>query len=1076
MNPVPLLVRMYIGAALIAVTMFVAFLVVSPGSHQRVILVDDLIQGGVPLLLACIWGIDEFLHRQRFGAPRRVPRASICLCMCAVCFGLGQLIWTYYENALHQPPFPSWADAPFLAAYPFLVVGTFSLASSPKTWWERMRMSLDAAICLTSLTLISWFFVLGPALLRGNEDLLAKVVGTAYPFLDVLIFSGLLLLVMNSHDRSFRPAIGAVLAGALCIIAADTIYDYQTLHGTYHTGSVFDVLWPLGYGLVVVSALLVNRVVPNVDSKVDHDSIAAKAFHDGVSNRWRVLIPSVLVLNAWALLAIILITPGNDSLQPVMAVTAGLLACLVVVRQIVTSRENDRLLDGMRGAWRESVARAVEVEAMNVALEESREKFKSAFDHAANGMALVHTDGSWLQVNHALCEMTGYTEVELLSMRFQDISHPEDLAESLVGVTRLLDGVIESYRSDTRYFHKDSHVIWVSLTVSTVWDPVRDTQCLIAQIQDVTEHKQSEADRRQTEQRYRSLVETSADGVYFVDLLGKIVMANRQAATLHGYDNASELVGIDALHLVTAAHYEQAQLHIDLVMQGGVIRGAEYPARRRDGTAFPAEMSAARIVDEHDQPNGYMASVRDVTERKKAQATLAHQARHDALTGLPNRMFLRDALDGAMATYAQSGEQVALLFMDLNRFKEVNDTFGHHYGDALLEQLSRRLTYVLRNDDTIARLGGDEFAALLPSAGMEQARAVATKLLSTVDAPFVLEGQDFYVGISVGIALCPDHGVDATILMRRADIAMYAAKRTGNGYVIYSPEQDDTNPVRHELMRDLRRAIEHGGLILHYQPQIDLRNGSGLQVEALIRWEHPENGYAPPASFVPLAEETGLIKPLTTWVVNEALRQCAVWQKKGLDVCVAVNLSARSLHDADLVNMVESALKRWEVPPANLALEITESAIIVDPHRVMQPLAQLHAMGVRFAIDDFGTGYSSLSYLQRLPIDVIKIDRSFVMDMMTNGDNAVIVRSILDLAHSLGMEVVAEGVETAEILASLDAMGCDLIQGYHVCRPVDAEGFVTWYHQVRKGRTANEAKVVPIESGRTNKTSARVAR
>jgi diguanylate cyclase (GGDEF)-like protein/PAS domain S-box-containing protein len=1067
MHTVPIVIRLYVGAVLSGAALFAVFLLVSPGGHRHVVLVDDIVRSAVPLILASAWGVDALFRRRRLGEARPILRASLCLCLSAVSFALGQLIWTYYENVLHHSPFPSWADVPFLTAYPFLVIGTFSLATPPRSLSARIRMSLDAMICLISLVIISWYVVLGPALLQVDMNFLAKFVGTAYPCLDVVIFSSLLLLTMNAHNRQLRPAIGALLTGSICIIVADTLYDYQSLRGSYHTGSVFDVLSPLGYSLVVVSALLLNREAINAGSDDDmaesDESLAGRRFRDASSNRWRVLVPSVLVLGAWALVVIILATPGNQSLQPVMAVAAGLLAFLVVFRQVLTSHDNDRLLEDLRGAWRETVARSEEVEGMNAALEESREKFKSAFEHAANGMALVDSDGKWIQVNRALCNMTGYSEAELLDMRFQDITHPDDLGENLREVARLLHGVTDSYRSDKRYFHKDGHVIWVSLTVSTVWDPVRGAKCFIAQIQDVTEHKRSEADRRQTEQRYRSLVETSADGILFVDLQGKIVMANRHAAKLHGYAEASELVGMDALHLVTAAYYEQAQSHNDLVMQGGVIRGVEYPARRKDGTAFPAEMSAARIVDEQEQPNGYMASVRDVTDRKKAQEKLAHQARHDALTGLPNRTLLRDHLDEAMATHASLGTPVALLFMDLNRFKEVNDTFGHHYGDALLEQLSRRLSYALRSDDTIARLGGDEFAALLPGAGMDQAKAVAGKLLSAVDAAFVIEGQDFYVGISVGIALCPEHGQDATVLMRRADIAMYAAKRTGNGCVVYSPEQDDTNPVRHELMRDLRRAIEHGGLILHYQPQVDLRTDSGLQVEALIRWEHPNTGFAPPASFVPLAEETGLIKPLTTWVLNEALRQVAVWRKQGLDVQVAVNLSARSLHDADLVNTVESALKRWEVPPRNLALEITESAIIVDPHRAMQPLAELHAMGVRFAIDDFGTGYSSLSYLQRLPIDQIKVDRSFVMDMTTNGDNAVIVRSILDLAHSLGMEVVAEGVETSEILDALDEMRCDLIQGYHVCRPVDAESYAAWYRKTYEESPVAEVKVLPIK-------------
>lgn len=1060
---VPIAIRVYIGAILIGAISFAAFLLAAPGGHRHVVLIDDLIQGAVPAFLAAIWSFDAFVRRRRTGMAGHIRRASIFFCLSAVSFAVGQAIWTYYESVVHQPPFPSWADIPFLAAYPFLAMGTFLLASPPKSLAARVRMSLDALICLTSLVIISWYFILGPALLQSSVSPLAKIVGTAYPFLDVVIFSSLLLLTMNAKSQQLRPAISAVLAGALCIIVTDTLYDYQTLRGSYHTGSVFDILWPTGYAMVVVSALLLNRMPASLNRDQKRDSTLSRSLSDSNSNRWRVLIPSVLVLGAWALVAIVVATPGNQDLQPVMAVAAGLLACLVVCRQVLTSRDNDRLTDDLRSAWRETVARAEEVEGMNAALEESREKFKSAFDHAANGMALVDVDGAWIQVNRALCEMTGYAEDELLSMRVQDLSHADNTEESVLGMASLLEGAIDSYRIDQRYVHKEGRTVWVSLTFSTIWDQVRGTKCFIAQIQDVTDHKLGEMQRRQTEQRYRSLVETSADGILLVDLEGKIVMANRHAAKLHGYEEASELVGLEAYHLVTASYYEQAQLNNDLVMQGGAVRGLEYPARRKDGNAFPAEMSAARIVDGQGQPNGYMASVRDVTDRKRAQESLAHQARHDALTGLPNRTLLRNRLDAAMIRHAEYGTPIALLFMDLNRFKEVNDTFGHHYGDALLEELSRRLAYALRSDDTIARLGGDEFAALLPNAGVDEASAVARKLTATVDAPFTIEGQDFYVGISVGVALCPDHGQDAALLMRRADIAMYAAKRTGNGCVVYSPDQDDTNPVRHELMRDLRRAIEHGGLVLHYQPQIDLRTGDGLQVEALIRWEHPDNGFAPPASFVPLAEETGLIRPLTTWVLNEALRQCALWRSKGMDVRIAVNLSARSLHDADLVNTVDSALKRWEVPAANLALEITESAIIVDPHRAMQPLAELHEMGVRFAIDDFGTGYSSLSYLQRLPIDQIKVDRSFVMDMMTNSDNAVIVRSILDLAHSLGMEVVAEGVETAEIRDTLEEMGCDLIQGYHVCRPVDAEGYADWHGHAHVGRGSGDSRIRPIK-------------
>jgi len=375
----------YTGAILIGAISFAAFLLTVPGGHRHVVLIDDLVQGAVPAFLAAIWSFEAFVRRRRSKGARQIRRASIFFCLSAVSFAVGQAIWTCYENVVHQPPFPSWADIPFLAAYPFLAMGTFLLASPPKSLAARVRLSLDALICLTSLVIISWYFILGPALLQSSMSPLAKIVGTAYPFLDVVIFSSLLLLTMNAKSQQLRPAISAVLAGALCIIVTDTLYDYQTLRGSYHTGSVFDVLWPTGYAMVVVAALILNRMPASLHRDQIPDSTLSRSLSDSNSNRWRVLIPSVLVLGAWALVAIVVATPGNQDLQPVMAVAAGLLACLVVCRQVLTSRDNDRLMDDLRSAWRETVARAEEVEGMNAALEESREKFKSAFDHAANG-------------------------------------------------------------------------------------------------------------------------------------------------------------------------------------------------------------------------------------------------------------------------------------------------------------------------------------------------------------------------------------------------------------------------------------------------------------------------------------------------------------------------------------------------------------------------------------------------------------------------------------------------------------------------------------------------------------------
>jgi diguanylate cyclase (GGDEF)-like protein len=381
----------------------------------------------------------------------------------------------------------------------------------------------------------------------------------------------------------------------------------------------------------------------------------------------------------------------------------------------------------------------------------------------------------------------------------------------------------------------------------------------------------------------------------------------------------------------------------------------------------------------------------------------------------------------------------------LNRFKDVNDTFGHHCGDLLLQQIAQRLCHTLRDSDTVARLGGDEFAVLLPRADEVGAMRIGRKIVAALDESFEVEGQVFDVGVSIGCALYPDHGEDATSLMRRADVAMYVAKRTEVGYATYSSDQDEHSPDRLALMSDLRAATAGDQLSLHYQPQIDIKTGSVDHVEALARWRHPERGFVPPDTFICLAEETGLIKPLTKWVLNEALRQRAAWQASGLDIRVAVNLSARSLHDPELVDTITDLLQVWGVNAPCLEVEITESAIIVDPDRAMKTLTRLHEMGVWISIDDFGTGYSSLAHLKRLPVDQIKIDRSFVMDMTENVDNAFIVRSIIDLSHNLGLKVVAEGVENQETLDMLAAMDCDMAQGYHLSKPLPTLEMTVWF-------------------------------
>ena len=434
--------------------------------------------------------------------------------------------------------------------------------------------------------------------------------------------------------------------------------------------------------------------------------------------------------------------------------------------------------------------------------------------------------------------------------------------------------------------------------------------------------------------------------------------------------------------------------------------------------------------------------------RTRAFKHVAYQALHDALTGLPNRTLLHQRTAGVLRQADRDSSAAALLLVDLDRFKEINDTLGHHSGDHLLVQVAHRMRAALRHSDTVARLGGDEFAVLLPEVtSVEDVAAVATKLRAALEAPFMLDGLEVTVDASVGAALYPDHGTTAGDMLQFADIAMYAAKARQTGFAVFDPGQEQDAPRRLNLISDLRHAIDHGQLLLHYQPKVDTHTRRVLGVEALVRWQHPKHGLIPPLDFIPLAESTGLIAPLTHFVLDGALRQCQAWRQAGHHLTVSVNVSTRRLLDAAFPDEVAELLARWQIPAGMLELEITESAIIADPVHALQVLEQLNAQGVQLSIDDFGTGYSSMAYLKILPVHELKVDRSFVSHMTTNNRDAVIVRSTVELGRNLGLRVVAEGVEDGDTCQALDAVGCDAIQGYYISRPVTAEHLEEWLNQ-----------------------------
>jgi diguanylate cyclase (GGDEF)-like protein len=439
--------------------------------------------------------------------------------------------------------------------------------------------------------------------------------------------------------------------------------------------------------------------------------------------------------------------------------------------------------------------------------------------------------------------------------------------------------------------------------------------------------------------------------------------------------------------------------------------------------------------------------VASASKRLRRQAAQnRHQALHDALTGLPNRTLFHDRVEQALAAGKRNRQEVGVLLIDLDRFKEVNDTLGHRKGDLLLREIGSRLRATLRESDTIARLGGDEFGVLLPaienSAGATRS---AARIRESLEHDFVVDGLRVTVDTSVGIALAPQHGSDVDTLLQHADVAMYQAKRAHAGYGIYAAETDPYSPVQLAMVGELRKAFEGDDeVVLHYQPKMDLQSGGIQAVEALVRWQHPERGLIPPNDFIPMAEHTGLIRPLTRYVLNAALAQCREWQDTGLELAISVNISARNLLDPCLPEDVERLLAKWGVKPELLALELTETTIMVDPKRALEVLNRLSSMGIALSIDDFGTGYSSLSHLRDLPVDELKIDRSFVMTMHSNESDAFIVRSTIELGHNLGLRVVAEGVEDEGALLELSDLGCDLAQGYFLSRPLPAKEFESW--------------------------------
>jgi diguanylate cyclase (GGDEF)-like protein/PAS domain S-box-containing protein len=563
--------------------------------------------------------------------------------------------------------------------------------------------------------------------------------------------------------------------------------------------------------------------------------------------------------------------------------------------------------------------------------------------------------------------------------------------------------------------------------------------CLIA----VMTYRES-MERRRAEKSMRlanKVFENSSEGMAITDATGNILGINRTFSSITGY-HAHEVIGHNPKILSSGRQSPEFYAAMWQAIRSVGRWQGEIWNKRRDGSIYPQWLNVSQVTDDQGTVTNYVGVFSDISERKSAEEQILHQLYYDRLTSLPNRMLLNDRLRQVLAqTKRQPLKRFAVMHLDLDRFKIVNDSMGHDAGDQLLQQAAHRIRGCLRESDTVARVGGDEFTIVLSDIhGAQDARDTAQRILAAFKQPCSVGQLDVFVYLSIGISIYPEDGNTTDALLRHADMAMYRAKHIGGSWFeLYHAGIGQQASERLTIETAMHKAIERGEFMLNYQPQVDMCSGRIASCEALIRWRHPELGLIPPGRFIPLAEETGLILTIGEWTLRTACQQAKAWENSGTPLRIAVNLSARQFHQSDLAQLLEQLLQEFDLSPALLELELTEGTIMEDTPRTLATMERLHAMGIPLSIDDFGTGYSSLSYLKRLPIQILKIDQSFVRDIGTDPDDRAIVTAVIALAHSMKLKVIAEGVEQPEQLTFLRAHGCDTAQGYFFGKPMEAE-------------------------------------